>query len=227
MPTYQSLAGQLNGLAKIPGPRTRQLHWPTVANAALATIMKGMYQQKSSTLEILALERRYADEFKRTVSPKLFHESAQWGYAVATAICQWSKTDGFDKYHNCEYTPPVGVGLWVPTPPAYAAPLEPCWGRMRTFAVTSASVCDPGPHPAYSESPGSAFHAEGKEVYETVLNITSEQLTIARFWSDDPGATGTPPGHSMSIAGQPHRSNIQSRSRGNRSKDRSHRPRTQ
>jgi hypothetical protein len=33
-------------------------------------------------------------------------------------------------------------------------------------------------------------------------HLTDEQHAIARFWSDDPGATPTPPGHSISILTQ-------------------------
>ena len=44
------------------------------------------------------------------------------------------------------------------------------------------------------------------EAYDwpTVANaaLAPEQEAIARFWSDDPGATVTPPGHSISIATQ-------------------------
>ena len=38
------------------------------------------------------------------------------------------------------------------------------------------------------------------EVYETGKNVTPEQRAIARFWSDDPMLSMTPPGHWMSIA---------------------------
>src|SRR5262249_57207342 len=34
------------------------------------------------------------------------------------------------------------------------------------------------------------------------LHLTDEQKTIAQFWGDSPGATGTPPGHWIAIVGQ-------------------------
>jgi len=43
-------------------------------------------------------------------------------------------------------------------------------------------------------------YAEVLETYETIQRLAPEQETIARFWSDDPGETATPPGHSLSIA---------------------------
>jgi len=54
----------------------------------------------------------------------------------------------------------------------------------------------------YSEDPNSPFFADGMEVYETVKNLTPEQVAIARFWSDEPSESFTPPGHSVSIATQ-------------------------
>ena len=40
------------------------------------------------------------------------------------------------------------------------------------------------------------------EVYEAVNGLTPAQLEIGLFWSDDPGQTATPLGHSASILGQ-------------------------
>jgi hypothetical protein len=56
------------------------------------------------------------------------------------------------------------------------------------------------PPPEYSEDKTSDFYKEGLEVYETVKNITPEQRATARFWSDDPMLSPTPPGHWISIA---------------------------
>ena len=96
----------------------------------------------------------------------------------------------------------MGQGLWVPTPPSFLTALQPFWGGNRCFAIGSGAARAPGDHPPYSEASGSAFRREAREVYDTVNALTSEQAAIARFWSDDPGATATPPGHSVSIATQ-------------------------
>ena len=81
--------------------------------------------------------------------------------------------------------------------------MQPLWGTNRCLAVTDGgAACPPGNHTPYSEQPGSAFHADAAEVFDAVNNLTDEQAAIARFWSDDPGVTATPPGHSISIATQ-------------------------
>lgn len=38
--------------------------------------------------------------------------------------------------------------------------------------------------------------------YEAVKRLSVERLEIARFWADDPGETGTPPGHWVAIENQ-------------------------
>jgi PAP2 superfamily len=68
------------------------------------------------------------------------------------------------------------------------------------MAIASGDAVVPGDHPPFSTDPASAFHAEAIEVYDAVNQRTAEQEAIARFWSDDPGAIVTPPGHSCSIA---------------------------
>jgi hypothetical protein len=197
----QSLAGQLNGLTDVPAPRT-DLHWPTVANAALADIMRRFYTSPSSRQAIRELEQGFSRRFQGEIPGALFGRSVAHGQRVATAVWQWSRSDGYDRFHDCAYTAPTGAGLWSPTPPGFEAPIEPCWGQLRPFALLGLGMCEPGAHPAYSEDPASEFYQRALEVYETVNNLTNEQRTIALFWADLAGESGTPAGHSLSITTQ-------------------------
>ena len=79
---------------------------------------------------------------------------------------------------------------------------EPYWGRLRPFALTSMDECSPPPPVAYSETLGSAFYGQVKAVYDTVRTLTPDQREIALYWADNPGETGTPPGHWLLIASQ-------------------------
>jgi hypothetical protein len=125
---------------------------------------------------------------------------------VAAAVFDWSKGDGghegYLRNFPTDYVPPVGPGLWTPTPPGFLRALQPFWGSNRPCVLASGAVPPPGDHTPYSEAPGSTFFAEAKEVYETVNTLTPEQRTIALYWSDDPGDTPTPPGHSISMTTQ-------------------------
>lgn len=205
IPTHRSLVGQVNGLTHLPvAAADQEYHWPTVANSALATTLRSLLATRADdpSVQIAALEDNFSKQFKETVSAPVFSRSVAFGQAIGAAIFEWSFGDGYSTYNNCAYTPPVGPGLWEKTPPAFADPLQPCWGQVRPFVLRSGTEVDPGPPPAYSETPGTPFYNEGKEVYDTVKNLTDEQRTIALFWSDDPGQTATPPAHSISILNQ-------------------------
>src|SRR5690606_7168549 len=91
---------------------------------------------------------------------------------------------------------------WVPTSAVRQQqfPLLPGWGKVRTFAMPSGATCPTPGNPAFSTDPVSQFYQEALEVYETGKNATPEQVAIARFWSDDPMLSMTPPGHWVSIA---------------------------
>jgi hypothetical protein len=203
IPGSLSLEGQLNGLEAVPDSPARY-HWPAVANAALNVVFDHFFANASadSRAKIAELHLQLANQYRAEGSPAHIAASEQFGVAIGEAIRAWSEQDGFGALNNCAYTPPTGPGQWVPTPPNNLPPLQPCWGEIRCAVVSDGAACDPGPHPPYSEVPGSDFYREGREVYDTVENITPEQLAIAQFWADAPGATGTPPGHWIKLLGQ-------------------------
>jgi PAP2 superfamily len=205
MDGYRSFGSSLAGLGPLPTAGKNEAYdWPTLANAALAAILRGLFPPTQAAA-ISALEARFEDRFRSSRPPGVFARSIARGRAVAAAVYEWSKNDGgHEGYVNNFplYQPPVGPSLWVPTPPAFLPALQPYWGRNRCLALTAGSDCPPADHPAYSEHPGSTFYAEALEAHETVATLSAEQETIARFWSDDPGTTPTPPGHSIAITTQ-------------------------
>lgn len=202
----RSLGGRLNGFGRPPQP-ARGLHWPTVANSALATILRRLFPTASSEARAALdeLERRFDNEAAPMLPRGVHRHSATRGADVAAHVFEWSRNDGgHEAFHSNfpPYDPPVGAGLWVPTPPGFSPALQPHWGQNRPFVLSSGDALDPGPPPPYSEAPSSAFHAEADECYVATLNLTPEQEEIARFWSDDPVQTATPPGHSIAILNQ-------------------------
>ena len=48
----------------------------------------------------------------------------------------------------------------------------------------------------------SAFYQEAMAVYQASRTLTPEQKAIVYFWADNPGETGTPAGHWMSVISQ-------------------------
>ena len=80
--------------------------------------------------------------------------------------------------------------------------LEPYWDRLLPWAMDTLEDCAPPPPAPYSMEAGSDFRTELMAVWETSLDLSEEERTIALFWADNPGATGTPPGHWVSIMRQ-------------------------
>jgi len=72
------------------------------------------------------------------------------GEAAAMALISARMGDGLEA--NITYTPGSGPGAWIPTPPAFAAPVAPWLGQMRPFAMKSAADFLPdGPSALNSE----------------------------------------------------------------------------
>jgi hypothetical protein len=211
MPGYRSIAKQLNGIGPLPQPAGIPYHWPLVANAALAEVMRGLWggttnraAENIADLNELhdAVVRQFAD-----VPPGLAKLSERFGREVGAAVFATSRDDGGDEAYSAAYannfppyTPPLGPGLWVPLPGQKA--LLPYWGMaVRRMVLAGVTDCDQGGPPTYSEDPQSAFYQEAEAVYQAVQNLTPEDSTIARYWADGPG-TISGPGHSIAITNE-------------------------
>lgn len=179
-----------------------EFHWPTVASHGLAGILERIFPIDAPLIEKVALLRESFDS--AVASPRaVYSRSVERGVTVAEMVYLWSKGDGGHDGHlrnfPADYTAPVGMGMWEPTPPGFQlVPLQPYWGNNRPF-VESGCTVPPPPH--FSVEPGSNFFGLASEVYESSLTLTQEQREIALFWADDPG-TVTPPGHSISTLRQ-------------------------
>jgi PAP2 superfamily len=202
----RSLVGQLNDLVSVPKPKKdKKHHWATVANAALARTIRGLFPSltRENLTAIKALEQEFGVEFQAEVEQKDYERSVAHGQAVADAILAWAATDGYSTVNNCPYIPNSVSGAWEPTlRDLIPTPLQPCWGELRPMVLASSAECAPRGHPEFSTTSGAKFHAAALEVYDTGRTLTEEEKTIAEYWADVPGATGTPPGHWITIVGQ-------------------------
>lgn len=209
IPGAASLEGQVNDLDSLPQVNPDAVyHWPSVANAALAASTRRLFASGDGAQRaaIDGLEINLRKRFGGQAPPDVIRRSIQRGRMVAAAIYAWSRSDGGHEGYMfntaIDYVTPIGEGLWAPTPPGYAKPLQPYWGQNRPLLLASGGECAPPPPPAYSTDPNSPMYQEAKELYDTVRNLTPEQRDIALFWSDDPNLTATPPGHSIALATQ-------------------------
>ena len=208
-PELRSLAGQLNGLGPMP-PREPGVAYDeaVVLQAALTVSLEALFANTGPTgqraMENVA--RRLSDEVAEGLAPEVLNRSRAQGEAVARHVLAWAASDGGAVVENMGFPLAMelakGAGAWVPTSPIVQQqlPLLPDWGANRPFAMPDGAACPVPPPPAYSEEPGSAFMMEAAEVLEVGRGLSDEQRAIARFWSDDPMLSPTPPGHWISIA---------------------------
>lgn len=206
MPTYNSLVGKVQGFEYITNIESgKEYNWAISANACMASLMKKMYPNTSQANlnSIDSVYSYYDTALRADVSEDIITRSKQFGESVANDVYNYAKSDGQENAYltnfPTDYVPPVGNGLWKPTPPAYQRALQPYWGNVRTFLSDDLHNVQPIAPPSFSVLTTSVFYSQALEVYNVTSSLTPEQILIAQFWSDDPGKTATPPGHSVSI----------------------------
>jgi hypothetical protein len=207
-PDLMTLAGQVNGLSPLPARDPgADYDDAVVMQAAMAASVRDFFSNTGPTGQraLEAMERTLAEKVASGLPADVVDRSTALGRALAAHVFDWSQSDGGAVVENMgfplDYTLKGGPSHWVPTSAIrqQQAPLLPDWGRNRPFVLPDGTACPLPPPPAYSEDPGSEFFIEAMEVYETSRSLTPEQIAIARFWSDDPMLSPTPPGHWISI----------------------------
>lgn len=211
MPARRSLAGIVNGLnaADLPQPEAgAAYHWGIVANAAAREMFHALFANTSAAnkARIDSMYGVFNVRFAAVSDDAAFERSVEFGELVGAAMVAYAASDGqmaaYASNFPASYLPPSGPGLWRPTPPAFQKALQPYWGDVRPFVSSHISGSQPMAPPPFSTDPSSVFYQEAMAVYDAVSSLTPEQRIIAQFWSDDPGLTATPPGHSISILNQ-------------------------
>ena len=205
----RSLAGQLNGLTplpqRVPGLATGEA---AVLHAALTAAATDLFANTGPTGQraLSRLGEKLSAAVSAGLTAEIVTRSEAHGRAVAAHILAWSRSDGGAVIENlgfpASYQLSHGPAHWMPANliALQQTPLLPDWGHNRSFAMPDGAACPLPAPPAYSEDPASAFYRQALEVVEIQKNLSLEQRAIARFWSDDPMLSPTPPGHWESIA---------------------------
>ena len=174
------------------------------ANSAYAAMMRNFYSGNPVNLPVIdSMENAWDAYFDKAGFPAAFTSTGSaYGKNIAQAISQWSAGDHADGA-SAPYVPPVGIGLWVPTPPAFAAAASPYWGNDRPIvahSIDQATVAAPFPFSADASSP---YYKQVKDLYDTSLALSTTQKATASYWDDSPnGKDVTAYGHWSSILAQ-------------------------
>ena len=206
-PELASLAGQLNGLQAAPGRTAGEYDEAVVMHAALAQSVRNFFGNTgpSGQQAMDRMDASLSEQIAAGLSGEVVARSAAHGRALAQHVWLWSQSDGGAVIDNMGFPRDFALnpapGHWKPTSTIalQQAPLLPDWGHNRPFAMPAGIACPLPPPTAYSEDPASEFYAQAKEVYDVTRALTDEQKTIARFWSDDPMQSPTPPGHWVAL----------------------------
>ncbi len=211
---FISLAGQLNGLEKIPAPGADK-----IINVEFASLLAFCRLGESVTFPEGSMSE-YVDSLKylaenNGMPSEVFNNSITYADTISAIILRWSKKDNYAQTRSAEkYTVTSEEGRWVPTPPAYSQAMEPHWNAIRPLVIDSCNALPPPPpHDFNVKDSNSDYYKEVMLVKNAVENLTPEQKHIADFWDDNPfklNVSGhamystkkfSPPGHWMSIVG--------------------------
>jgi hypothetical protein len=208
-PDLLSLTGQLNGLTTAPPSLPADPVDPAlVLHVALSDSVLNFFGNTGPTGQraIQITRDEMTADLIAGLDAGLVDRSTAYGHTMAAHILTWSANDGGAVIDNMGFPRDYALGTtpasWVPTSKValQQTPLLPYWGKVRPFAMPTGASCPLPPPPEYSEDPASEFYQQAKEVQQIVVNLTPEQRAIARFWSDDPMLSSTPPGHWITIA---------------------------
>jgi hypothetical protein len=104
------------------------------------------------------------------------------GERVADRLVDLRADDGFSVPQF--YNPTPGIGIWEPTPPAFAPAATPEWASMRPFAMISPDQFRPDGPPALTGGRYARDYEEVRLVGALDSTVrTTDQTNAARYWA--------------------------------------------
>jgi PAP2 superfamily len=211
---YNSLAGQIHGLAAMPKPDAgKQVDFEFASLLAFCKVGEAVTFPEGSMKEYVDSVKQFAKD--QGMPSIMFDNSLAFADTVSKAILAWSKKDHYAQTRSASrYTVLDSPGRWVPTPPAYASALEPHWREIRTIVMDSANqFAPPAPIAFNMTDKNGPYYKQVMAVKNAVDSLNAEQTHIAEFWDDLGGKLNvvghiqfvtkkfSPPGHWMNIVG--------------------------
>ncbi|MGY4537779.1 hypothetical protein ACVW0P_002198 [Mucilaginibacter sp. UYNi724] len=184
-PKYNSIAGQLHGFKAIPQPKKGvKYNFTLAATKAFFTVAHKV------TFSVDTL-KKYEDKvfamYASNLDDSTFARSVAFGESVGKAVLTRAKADNYAKTRGKpRFLGSNDNGKWHATAPDYLDGVEFCWGTMETFVVKSSSDFTLPPPPPFSEEKNSEYFKQNLAVYDKSKSLTKEEITIAKFWDDNP-----------------------------------------
>ena len=165
-----------------------------VAAGAAARVLRELLPNRAAELDRLEQEAVRSRQLAGTAYPSDLRAGLALGREIGELAVRRARSDRSDT--QGPVVAPPGEATWIPTPPAFAPPLEPFAGSWRTWNLRSGDQLRLPAPPAYL---GRVHRAAIQDVYDVARSLTDRQREIALFWNDGAGSE-TPPGHWNRIA---------------------------
>lgn len=196
-PSDDPLFKNLGNVPTLP-QRAESIDPVVAALAAGTSVARNIFLVAAARTTFGEFRDRILRSAAKELSASVEQESVNYGISIAGAVVARTKTDGFEESKKVMASEVSGPGIWVPTQPGYQPAIDPGWGALMPFFVGTKKCSLPSP--PKSGDAQSPFQGAAEEVATVTKNLTEEQKSIARFWDDSRGRTGTPSGHWLEIA---------------------------
>ncbi|MGZ3756517.1 MAG: vanadium-dependent haloperoxidase [Mucilaginibacter sp.] len=211
---FTSLAGQLKELKSVAKPTPgEKIDFEYASLLAFCQVGQAVTFPEGSMKYYI--DSLHAMVVNHGMPADMVSGSEEYAKRVSQSIIKWSKGDNYLKTRSAsKYSVKNIPGRWVPTPPSYAAAVEPHWQEIRPMVMDSVSQFEVPPPPAFNVTDKSSkYYQEVAYIMSATANLTPDQQHTADFWDDNPGKLNvlghvmfitkkfSPPGHWMSITG--------------------------
>jgi len=181
-----SIVEKLNGFGPVPAPEVNKKYdFTLAASKAFFNVVRNVKVFSVDSLD--RYEESLYESYRTELEDSVFIRSIDFGNKVSEVILERAGKDGyFVSRGKPKYLGSNEPGKWRPTPPDYLDGVEWCWNTMLPMVMDSAAQFKPAKPPVFSSDTNSLFYKSMYEVYNINLNLTEEQMEIARFWDDNP-----------------------------------------
>lgn len=183
---YQSLAGQVKDLPRMPKPEAGQEYSFPIASvkAVINTGRNLIFSEDKMNAYEKAIMEKYA---LIGVPDDVLTRSLAFGDSISNAIIKWTSKDNYKQSRTFpKFSVTSEPERWKPTPPAYMDGVEPHWHEQRPLTLDSASQFRPLPPTTYSTNKKSLYYKEAKDVMDAGNKKDSTFERIAYFWDCNP-----------------------------------------
>ena len=133
-----------------------------------------------------ALDRAYEKALDQVHDGPAEDHGVAFGTKVADAVIEARADDGSDPYGHLERVAGYEPGQYRPTPPDFLEAIQPNWGSVRPFVLTSGDQFRPPPPPDLTSRQYTKDYTEVKAYGERDSDVrTPEQTLSALWWSND------------------------------------------